>query len=56
LCQERFGGHRFFAVSVSGSCLSCDTLTEGRLHFPLRIEPHGIVEPFQWLVEQLEKK
>jgi hypothetical protein len=56
LCQERFGCHRFFAASVSGSCLSCDTLTEGRLHFPLRIEPHGIVEPFKWLVEQLERK
>jgi hypothetical protein len=56
LCQERFGCYRFFAASVSGSCLSCDTFTEGRLHFPLRIEPHGIVEPFEWLVEQLERK
>jgi Double-GTPase 2 len=56
MCQERFSCHRFFAASVSGSCLSCDTLTEGRLHFPLRVEPHGIVEPFEWLVEQLDKK
>jgi hypothetical protein len=56
LCQERFGCHRFFAASVSGSCLSCDTLTEGRLLFPLRVEPHGIVEPFEWLVEKLEAK
>jgi len=54
LCQERFGCHRFFAASVSGSCLTCNTLTEGRLHFPLRIEPHCIVEPFHWMVEQLE--
>ena len=53
-CQERFGRHRFFAASVSGSCLTCDTLTEGRLHFPLRVEPHGIEEPFKWMVEQLE--
>jgi hypothetical protein len=56
LCQERFGCHRFFAANVSGNCLSCDTITEGRLHFPLRIEPHGIVEPFEWLLEQLEAK
>jgi hypothetical protein len=56
LCQERFDSHRFFAASVSGSCLSCDTLTEGRLHFPLRIEPHGIVEPFEWLVKKIEGK
>ncbi len=54
LCRERFGNHRFFAASVSGSCLTCDTLTEGRLHFPLRIEPHGVFEPFYWMVEKLE--
>jgi hypothetical protein len=56
LCQERFSRHRFFAANVSGACLPCDTLTEGRLYFPLRIEPHGIVEPFKWLVERLEEK
>ena len=56
LCQERSERHRFFAASVSGACLCCDTLTEGRLHFPLRIEPHGIVEPFEWLVKKLEEK
>lgn len=55
-CQERFACHRFFAASVSGSCLTCETITEGRLHFPLRVEPHGIVEPFQWMVEKLEEK
>lgn len=56
LCRERFGCHRFFAASVSGTCLSCDTMTEGRLYFPLRIEPHGIVEPFEWLVNMLGEK
>ena len=56
LCRQRFERYRFFAASVSGACLSCNTLTEGRLYFPLRIEPHGIVEPFEWLVEQLETK
>ncbi|MGW8256565.1 MAG: TRAFAC clade GTPase domain-containing protein [Thermoguttaceae bacterium] len=56
LCQERFHSHRFFAAGVAGACLAYDTLTEGRLQFPLRIEPHGIVEPFQWIVEQLENK
>jgi hypothetical protein len=53
-CQERFGRHRFFAASVSGSCLTCNTLTEGQLNMPLRIEPHGIEEPFEWIVEQLD--
>jgi hypothetical protein len=53
-CQEQFGCHRFFAATVSSSCLTCETLTEGPMYFPLRIEPHGIVEPFEWMVEQLE--
>jgi hypothetical protein len=53
-CQVRFPSHRFFAVGVAGSCAACDTLTEGRLLFPLRIEPRGVVEPFLWLLETLD--
>jgi hypothetical protein len=53
-CQARFPVHRFFAVGVAGSCAACDTLTEGRLLFPLRIEPRGVVEPFLWLLEELD--
>jgi hypothetical protein len=53
-CRERFSRYRFFAASVSGNCLTCGTMTEGPVHFPLRIEPHGIEEPFHWMVEQLE--
>jgi hypothetical protein len=53
LCRERFGRYRFFAASVSGTCLSCETMSEGCVQFPLRIEPHGILEPFEWIVEQL---
>jgi hypothetical protein len=56
LCRERLKCYRFFAASVSGTCLACDTLTEGQLQFPLRIEPHGIIEPFQWIVEKLGPK
>ncbi len=55
-CRERLKCYRFFATNVSGTCLGCDTLTEGQLQFPLRIEPHGIVEPFQWIVDKLEEK
>jgi GTPase SAR1 family protein len=52
-CLARFPHHRFFAVGVAGSCAACDTLTEGRLQFPLRIEPHGVVDPFLWILDQL---
>jgi len=52
-CQQRFQRHRFFAAGVAGACATLDTLTEGRIQIPLRIEPHGIIEPFVWLLEQL---
>jgi hypothetical protein len=53
-CQERFGCHKFFAAGVAGSCAWRDTTTRGRFLVPLRIEPHGIVEPFEWLLGKLD--
>ncbi len=52
-CRERFQGHRFFASGVAGACVTLESATEGRVLAPLRIEPHGIIEPFAWLLEQL---
>jgi hypothetical protein len=52
-CQERFGLHRFFASGVAGSCAVRDSITEGRAQVPLRIEPRGIVEPFEWILGHL---
>jgi len=51
-CKERLARHRFFAAGVAGGCAAYDTFTEGRVRVPLRIEPRGIVEPFQWLLDQ----
>lgn len=52
-CRERFPSYRFFAASVAGACAVRDTLEEGRVQVPLRVEPRGIIEPFEWLVENL---
>jgi len=52
-CRERFGCHRFFAAGVAGTCVSRESLTEGHRQVPLRIEPHGIIEPFEWLLDNL---
>ncbi|MDY0169265.1 MAG: hypothetical protein RBS80_22165 [Thermoguttaceae bacterium] len=52
-CRERFRCHRFFAAGVAGACATLDSVTDGRVLAPLRIEPRGIVEPFYWLLEQL---
>ncbi|MBN1908431.1 MAG: GTPase domain-containing protein [Pirellulales bacterium] len=54
-CHERFDNHRFFAASVTGACANYDNPREGRVSVPLRIEPRGIVEPFEWLLEGLGK-
>ena len=52
-CRERFACHRFFAASVAGTCAYRESLEEGRVLVPLRIEPHGVVEPFEWLVANM---
>ncbi len=55
-CQERFSCHKFFAAGVAGTCVWRESMTEGRVQVPLRIEPHGIVEPFEWLLGKLNPK
>ena len=52
-CQERFRRHQFFAAGVAGACAMVDSLQNGRQLVPLRVEPHGIIEPFLWLLDQL---
>jgi len=52
-CRERFRRHRFFAAGVAGSCAMLESFHEGRQAVPLRVEPHGVIEPFLWLLEQL---
>ena len=52
-CQERFPHHQFFAASVAGTCGVRETRREGRQCVPLRIEPQGIIEPFEWLINQI---
>jgi hypothetical protein len=51
-CVERFPRHRFFAAGVAGACATVDVRGGGQIVVPLRIEPRGIVEPFEWLVAQ----
>lgn len=53
-CGERFQNFRFFAAGVAGGCAYRLT-NSGRLRVPLRIEPRGIIEPFEWLVRQIKK-
>ena len=54
LSQERFHNYRTFAASVAGSCFRRQLSKAEQLHVPSRIEPRGIIEPFEWLVSQVE--
>ena len=49
-CRERLQNHEFFATGVAGAC-GFRSEAYGRVLVPLRIEPRGIVEPFQWLLQ-----
>jgi hypothetical protein len=53
VCQQRYRKHRFFASGVAGACVTRQLPGEGKLSVPLRIEPRGIIEPFEWLVENV---
>jgi hypothetical protein len=53
ICQQRFHKHRFFAAGVAGACAKRILRGKAPQNVPLRIEPRGIVEPFEWLVENL---
>lgn len=51
-CQTRFPRYQVFGCSVAGAT-ACRDLYGTPQHVPLRIEPHGIVEPFGWLVMEM---
>jgi hypothetical protein len=52
--QERFSVRQFFATGVAGTCAYREIARGGRVRIPLRVEPRGIVEPFEWTVNQLK--
>lgn len=54
-CQERFPHHRFFATGVVGACATRLVFGSVRQKVPLRVEPRGVIDPFQWLIEQTKQ-
>ena len=53
-CRDRLSLYKYFAVGIAGACAWRATHHGGRARVPLRIEPHGVIEPFQWLQEQVQ--
>ncbi|MCC7474882.1 MAG: hypothetical protein IT425_05765 [Pirellulales bacterium] len=53
-CRSRFPRHEVFACSATGATGLRDCFGR-RQSVPLRIEPHGILEPFGWLMTELDE-
>jgi hypothetical protein len=53
-CRARFPRHEAFACSVTGATAMRDSYGR-RQQVPLRIEPHGIIESFGWLMTELDE-
>ena len=53
-CRSRFPRHEVFACSVAGATAYRESVG-GRQQVPLRIEPRGIIEPFGWLMTELDE-
>lgn len=53
-CRQRFQQHRFFAAGVAGECAYRAVFGMPPQRVPLRVEPRGIIEPFEWLVNQIK--
>jgi hypothetical protein len=51
-CWQQFRDCRFFSAGVAGCC-TWHVRGETPRRRPLRIEPHGIVEPFEWLLGRM---
>ncbi len=53
LCESRLLKFEFFASGVAGSTAWLVDSEGGESLVPLRIEPRGIVEPFEWLLANI---
>ncbi len=52
-CEDRLPSHRFFAASAVGACATVKDRREFDVTIPLRVEPHGVIEPFRWLLGKI---
>lgn len=50
-CKRTFKSHAYFAVSVVGSSIPLEDGQGQRVGVPLHLEPQGILEPLQWLIQ-----
>ncbi len=54
--ERRLLRYAVFAVQIVGGCALRQLPHNGRVVVPLRVEPHGVLEPFTWLIDHLGRK
>lgn len=52
-CERNFRHYNFFASGVVGSCATYVSEHGVQIRIPLHIEPHGIIEPLEWITKRL---
>ena len=52
-CKSRLLNHQFFAASVVGSTTSILDEHGARVQIPLHVEPHGVIAPFRWIMQNI---
>lgn len=52
-CHDIFSHAAFFASGVAGACAFRTVLGGRRVRVPLRIEPRGVSEPFEWIIDSI---
>lgn len=52
-CQRHFAHYNFFATGVVGGTATVTSEHGFRLQIPLHVEPHGVVEPLEWILQHL---
>ena len=52
-CERRFARFRVFAAGVVGSSATATDDYGRSMMVPLHIEPHGIIEPLEWMMKYL---
>ncbi|QDU40441.1 hypothetical protein Mal4_47980 [Maioricimonas rarisocia] len=52
-CKRHFSRHEFFATGVVGSCVTAVDPYQCTMNIPLHVEPRGVIEPLEWIVQQM---
>lgn len=52
-CDRNFSNYSFFATGIVGGTATVTSEHGFRLRIPLHVEPHGVVEPLEWIMDRL---